>query len=465
MTTPTLPIVLSRDGVDVLSSDEPGHYEFIPPVQPELSPSGDPTLLLVKQEGGAWLQMGVQLTVDEPVLKKIAEALKPVEAAAHPTPTPITLTPVHASVDTVRLLLTTGVGDQVLCEAQASGMPPYTALLRATLTPDQTKAVEEALAGKQKRLRAVYELKLARKAGAHASIRGAATEAIPVLTAEPSVERAASWVEEALTSGTLSLSTQEWGIDAGRLLASAVTEAKGKAATLVFSMQGGAPVSVTNRTDQVVSEVRLEEPRVVPTRREGDLAGWFKAGRKPATLTASAEAPKPGATTSVTLKLGFDPTSAPIAFIEVTGHEGPPTVLRAPAWQPVMVNASGKVSLTVRYSTGAPPFTTEIAADGGERLLQMNELGLVRVTLDASAKKASGATQARVVVNYLRGGQTVESWPVPFRFGDWTDAWFLVTGARDLNGVLEYHWQATKADGSIETGGPTQTDQPTVVIS
>ncbi len=226
----SLPIVLSLDGVDVLATDTAGRYEFIPRVRPEVTGAGDPTLLLVESPGGGLLQLGVQLDVGESLLAAIGEALGPIEAArrAPDGPAPITLRPAPLVVRAARLLLTQEGLEQVLCEAQPSGLPPYTALLRATLSREATRAVEEALHGQHGRLRAAYDVSVERQTGAAARTGNTAVGFTSSST--ESSERTTAW----------------------------------------------------SRT--TASDIRVGGTAAVPAPRSGDLADWFAPGTRPSII-------------------------------------------------------------------------------------------------------------------------------------------------------------------------------------
>src|SRR5262249_49941396 len=151
---------------------------------------------------------------------------------------------------------------------------------------------------------------------------------------------------------------------------------------------------IADRTDDLSSAVRLVEPRQVPCTRASDLAGWFGIGQKPTVISATGAKPS-SAVVPVTVGLGFDPKDTPIAFVEVHG-EGQPPGLRSPAWQPVTLNSAGRLKITVHYTTGDPAYDNEVDAPSGERKLTRVELGVVDVTVDASARKTAGAKQLEV---------------------------------------------------------------------
>jgi hypothetical protein len=453
------PTPFGPEGIEVFPSGDPGRYFYVPRVQPEVGPSGSPAATLVKTSNGGLLQLGAVLTVDQPVLDAIAARLK----ASQDEPVSVRLEQAPIVVRGARLVIATQGGPAELARSQTSQFAPFTALFAAPLNQEQTKAVEEALSGNAGRLKVTYDIERSEKAGAWVEIAGDAVGANAELEGDATQEMARAWVERALADGLLRLDTRQWGADAAGILSKAVDTATEKAAAMALSMRNPPLGPQTDRSDRLAAEVRLEEPRVRPDAREADVADWFAKGGKASVLTAPEQPRARPAPSTVTVKAGFSAVDAPIAFIEVAG-DGPPAVLRAPAWQAVTVNASGRLRLKVRYTSGAPPFETDLEASGGERKLQLEELGVAQVTLDASGRKAAGATQLKVDVVYERDDQEIESWPLKFRYGDWTETWFVVTGGPGLNGTLEYRWQETQADGSVITGGPVRTTESTIVI-
>jgi hypothetical protein len=450
---------MGPEGVEVFPAGDPGHYFYIPRGQPEMASAGSPAVLLVKNSAGGMLQLGSTFTVDPADLAKILTRLN----LAQDVTIPIKLDEAPLKIRGARLTLQMAGAPLELAKAQPSNLPPYTALFRATLNPEQTKAVEAALGGKTGSLTVAYDFDRIEKAGAHALISGEATRAATDLSEDASPEEAESWVQQAIENGTLKLQAEKWGAESESILARAIDAAKGKAVAFVLSMQGPSVTSSSRRLDTLSADVRLEEPRTRSDNRDADVGSWFAHGPKASILTApdTGQASPGGA--PVTVRLRFDPKDAPLAFIEVSG-DGPAAALRGPVWQPVTVNSSGRIHLRVRYTTGAAPFENDIETQTSEHQLLIEELGMAQVVVDANARKTAGASQLKLDVKYVQNGQEADSWPIKFRYGDWTDQWFVVTGGPGLNGSLEYQWQETEADGSTTSGGPLTTHEPNIVI-
>ena len=249
-------------------------YCYLPKVQPESSPSGEPTLLLLKHAAGGILQLGAQFAVPEATLDKIRTVL------SANAPQPIRLQPATLNVRLARLLLSLPAGEQELGRAQPAGLPPHTALFRAALAPGQTDAVETALSGKSGVLKVVYDFDRLVTSGAQVQIQGDATEAAQALAAGASEEQARAWVRQAVASGRLRRTVATYGDPADPLIRAAADAAETKAAQLVLAQQKAAFAPSTERADHISDEIRLEEPRALPECRDSDLASWYAGGRK-----------------------------------------------------------------------------------------------------------------------------------------------------------------------------------------
>jgi hypothetical protein len=446
------------DGVEVLPGDEPGWFYYLPKVQPELSPAGEPTLLLLKQADGGVLQFGAQFAAPEATLDKIRTALS-ADASA-----PIRLQPAPLNARTARLLLRLPAGEQELGRAQPAGLPPNTALFRVSLNSEQTAAVAAALAGKTGELRVVYDFERPVAAGAQVAIQGDATGASRALPAGASEEQARAWVRQAVADGRLRQTVTTHGDPADSIIESAIAAAETKAAQLVLAQQSSAFAPTAERADRIRGEIRLEAPRSLSDSRAGDVGGWFAGGQKARVMTVSAPPPAASGGAPIRVRLGFEAKATPLAFIELRGGAPQPVILRGPQWAPVTLNRSAALQLAVHYTTGAPVFLRPIEAPGPECALALEDLGVARIVVDASARKSAGARKLAVTVRYLRAGEEWDRRPVRFQFGDWIEEWFQVTGASGLNGTLEYQWQETGPDGAETAGGPLTTDHPVIQI-
>jgi hypothetical protein len=159
-----------------------------------------------------------------------------------------------------------------------------------------------------------------------------------------------------------------------------------------------------------------------------------------------------------TVRIGIEVSSdLPIAFVQLTRGQSQMT-LRGPAFTPVTMPANGTdgpLVVKTHYTNGGPAYETTLSASpANEWALTPHDLGLEEVTLDASAAKEAGARQVQIQISYKPSGSgTEDERTINFRYGDWTDHWYVVTRSAGLDGVIEYHWKATDADGA-ETRHP-----------
>jgi hypothetical protein len=449
---------LELDGIEVLAPNDDEVYRYIPAARPETGPNGQPTVMLMKNALGGILQLGAQLSADEAVLTKIRAKLENKPDVTRP----VRLEPAPLQVRAARLMLESPSGAQELQRTQPSALPPSTALFRTSLNTEQTQAVEKVFGGRQGQLRVVYEFDLASQAKAHVRLSGDATQATQTLSQDATETEAREWVEQAVAAGPLRVTEDSSGMEVEPLLKEALQTAKEKAARMVLTFQKRPSNRKTVGDDSVDADVRLAEPRTISLNRATDVADWFTGGQQPVIMAAPTR--EGAASATVQVRLDFEAKEAPLAFVEIKSGNSLLSVLRGPVWAPVTVNTTGTLSLIVHYTTGAPDFATEVAVTDRELPLTPNQLGLALVVLDASARKAAGAKKLNATVRYLRRGVELGNWPFNFKYGDWTEQWFLVMGGPGLNGSLEYVWQETGPDDTTFVGGPLTTDQTTIQI-
>ena len=111
-------------------------------------------------------------------------------------------------------------------------------------------------------------------------------------------------------------------------------------------------------------------------------------------------------------------------------------------------------------------FEIALALPGHEGwILQPKDLGLKLISLDATARRKARSTSAQIRVRYQPTGEgTEDEQLLNFRYGDWTQTWFVVTRKPDLGGYLEYEWKETIADGSVIKHPVVKTDQSDIVL-
>jgi hypothetical protein len=136
------------DGVSLVA--EPGPpltLRYVPAAPtPELSPSGAPTLLIVKSPQTAILQFGVHFELppdgQTALLAKVAK-INPALAGARLQPAMM-----HVESAVARLADDNGLLAQIGVSSPTSSFPPYAALFNVTLNPDQTAQAMSAVNGR-----------------------------------------------------------------------------------------------------------------------------------------------------------------------------------------------------------------------------------------------------------------------------------------------------------------------------
>jgi len=376
---------------------EPGDW-----VVPELSPAGEPNVILLRTGGGGTLQLGVQLRA-----------------------------PSVSSVREARLEVVTPGGWHTLTASTTQGFPPYTAVFHSGLSLDQAAAAASALSGAADQVRVIYEISRVTESGAEVVVEGEAVD----VGGRPGID--AGWVENAIAQGVMTLREEHWGPAGDAVLARAAAAAKDKAALMIRSLAPGEPTAVR-------ATVRLVEPALVQQSLSADIGSWFGTLKGRVLWAGSSTAQTSG---GVRVRLGFEAKDAPIAFIQLRG-EGE-TALRGPVFPPVNLapTAAGTVEAITHYSTGQPPYAKRFTVSSPELVLGPEDAGLTTVELDATARKAAGMKTLTATVKYIRDGETVEDWTVTFRYGDWSESWFVVTAGSPAE--WEYDWKETPEGGDV----------------
>lgn len=275
------PIFVSHDGLDVIAGQRPGEFLFMPRVQAEVTHAGAPTLMLITNEHGGLFQAGAVFDADDGTLRETRAAVQ----ARVGQGTVITLARAPLTVRHATLVATSAIGDEVLGDVQTASIPPYTALFRVMLTPQQTATVLAALGGEAGRLRIVYTFELQTTAGALVRIDGDVSSAASAMGTPPSARAAITWIERALVDRVLTVTESHWGPDAEPVLAATRADCKAKVVAMLLERAIDRAVAA----DRHLSfESRIEKPRAIRDTRAGDVAKWFSGGRKPLVIAQPA---------------------------------------------------------------------------------------------------------------------------------------------------------------------------------
>jgi hypothetical protein len=370
-------------------------------------------------------------------------------------------------------------GVTTLQETTSSNMPPYTAIFHVPLTAEAAASVKEALGGKQGVLSIRYTIEVQRRARATAQVSGTFDRS--ALPDRCSNEEAASLVGAALAAGQLQVTQRTEGPASDDLRSAAREGALARAAAMLASaIADGQPTEEPCSTprspvpgpltiDATVSLAAVVKDETV---RSTDIATWWRGGMKPAAVGSGAEAPAGGPQASDipsagALTIDRALAGAPVAFVEAKGALSS-ALLRGPDFAPASFAApvGSSIRIVSRYTDGGPPYESEIVWPGGAGcVLGAPELGLARVTLDASRRKAAGAQSLAARVTYAPSGAgTPDHHESRFRYGDWSDTWLVVTRDKGLSGELSLEWRETAQDGA-ETKHPQEARQePNIVL-
>jgi hypothetical protein len=450
------------------NKNEPSTFFYLPrEPKPEPDPQGKPTLTLWVSEQGAMLQCAAQWGADAELLVELRDYLA---QKFQLDPVLIRLSPAPVSVKGVTLSMGDGAGKfRALKTASSSGYSPYTTVFNVQLTAEEKTQAVAALNGRQRFLSIGYQMALAVEILAETAIAGDVREDIAVLGKEATLEACLAQIETAIAAGRLSLTHSGTAEPSDAIWQKAERLVKEKAATILQRFVQGAIANPAQST--IEASVSLADTAMLPIERSTDVSSWFPKGKGtdhirvlPASIPGSDQPPPPPVTTGRTVRLGFDAKEIGIAFIQLTQGDAKQT-LRAPDFNSITLPANQSANpllVKTHYTDSGPPFEVTLATPSAEGwVLSPKDLGLVKVAIDGSALREAGCKQARVRVLYRPSGKGSEDdRTIYLRRDDWTASWYIVTRSSNLNGVLEYEWKETKADGSVVKHPFVTTDKP-----
>ena len=455
------------------SSDDPSLFFFVPANPgPELDSQNRPTLLMLVSGTGAILQLGSNWKVDPSVL----QALRSEAAKRHPEfdAATIRLSAGASSVQKVILSLGDGRGSfDVLQSSSSSGFPPYSAIFNARLTAQQKELAVAALNGRSGFLKIAYFVTVSALASIEVTIAGSVGDDLAKLDSSSTLEDCRHLIEAALMGGRLTRAASEQGPVSAEMRQKAQRLATEKAAGALLQMTRLAKSSPAN-TDLKVA-AKLTDTVMTSEERSTDISSWFPGGTGPDHVKplpgAGTVAPpvSPPSETDDPVLLGFDVTAdLPIAFVEIA-RAGTKAVLRPPAFEKVTlarVESSDPATVTTAYTDGGPPFKSTLAAPAANGwVLKLEDLGLQKVVVDASARRAAGAREVRVRIRYRPSDQgSDDDRTIYLREDTWTTAFYEVTRSATLAGILEIEWKETGADGSVKNGR-SETSDPNLKLT
>jgi hypothetical protein len=459
------------DGVECWPSlDDVATWLYVAgPLGPERNPqTGAPTLGLLSVGSSGVLQCGAQWAADPRTLDRIRAS-----AAERAGLAEVRLSPAPVAVKTARLeLVGRGGASGLLQETATSNFTPYTALFHVPVDGDQMNRIKEALGGSPGILTVSYVIVVQRRTRVTARVTGS-IEA-PLTDSDQSPENLLGLVRTVLAAGQLTLEEGVEGPAPDELRTQARNGALDRAAAIFQTTSAQLKNDMRPGAVSIDASVTLAGVIEAETSRTTDIATWWQAGEKPALLGGGVATHAPSSPDrsepnpmrlpiSGLMSLSQGMKDAPIAFVRVTAGDTA-TVLRGPDFAPASLSApiGARIPICVHYTDGGPSYETTVSWGGGPGCtLGPAELGIVRLSLDASSRKEAGAQNVSAKVSYSPfGGGTADTHEMRFRFGDWTEEWFVISRDPGLAGQLAVEWREVARDGST-TEHPLKASQET----
>lgn len=442
------------------SADDPGTFFYLPAQpSPELLPAGVPAASLVATGDGGFFQLGVHWDLSQAQLQALQQYLS---RQFPDLASPPRLVPEGLTVDAVKLILQMPDGSaDVIATGTSSGYPPFAAVFNLTLDGAHFAQASSALSGREHVLKVRYEISGQSTVACTVTISGDVRPDLQQLDAEADTDACRSQLGSAITDGRLQLVVS--GDDVAPEL---------RDRTIQTAMDHGAEVlhrMLAGDTDldaaHLTASATLTDTRPVQWTREADVGQWFSRGNAVKLMVAATPPAAAGGTIKRTFKLGFDPKDFPIAFVQISS-DAAREILQPPAFNPVMLtlDPAKPVTITTNYTDGGPPYRVQVDARD-ESALTPQQLGFCPVSFDGSARKQNGARQIKVRVKYLPAADGSEDeHAINWKYGDWTDSWYLISRGSGLEGVMEYSWQETAGDDTVTDHPASKTSETQVKL-
>jgi hypothetical protein len=458
------------DGVECWPSlDDVATWLYVAgPLGPERNPqTGAPTLTLLTVGRSGILQCGAQWAADPRTLDQIRES-----AAERAGLAEVRLSPAPVAVKTARLeLVGRGGASALLQETATSNFTPYTALFHVPVDGDQMSRVKEALGGSPGILTVSYLMVVQRRTRVTARVTGSVE--VASTDSDQSPENLLGLVRTALAAGQLALEEGVEGPAPDELRTQARNAALDRAAVLLQTTSAQPKDDLMRGAISINATVTLAGVTEAETSRTTDVAKWWQAGGSPSLLgggvashasSPDSSEPNPiGLPITGLMSLAQGLKGAPIAFVRANVGDAA-IVLRGPDFAPASFAAPNyaRIPISVHYTDGGPSYETTVSWGGGPSCtLGPADLGIVRLSLDASSRKEAGAQIVSATVSYSPSdGGTADTHEMRFRFGDWTEEWFVISRDPGLAGQLVVEWREVARDGST-TEHPLKASQET----
>jgi hypothetical protein len=434
---------------------------------PDKDASGKPALNFFVTDQTAMLQFSTRWELPVDVFEALRKPLH--EQFPDSEPASIRFSPAPLSIEGVTLTLTDKGQEENLQTVTSANFPPYSALFNVTLTPEQKARVASALNGRTGVLEVSYRFSLSTEVSVETSITGDVSDDIADLRPSATRTDCQARIEAALAEGRLQLVRTGSDDAPAELREKADGMAKEKAVDMLQRITAQAELNPDAANLKVTALATI--PTSIPLTRSTDVGSWYshsngaKVTVVPSTNGATAE--RKATSASIRVGVGFDLKDAPVAFVQLNWDREQATI-RPPVFNPVTLNGKTDKPLVVKtfYTDGGSPFEANVLSlPANELKLTPPDIGLAQVMIDASARRKAGATQAQIQVSYEPAGNgTADERLIRFRFGDWTDSWYVVTRSSGLGGTLKVRRTETNSDGSVVTHPAVTTDKTAITF-
>lgn len=496
-------------------ASDPQMFYYIPgKPQPELDALGKPILSLWVSDRGALLQLQTRWAIASEQLMALKQ-----ELARRHTLEVSQIQLRSAPITQPQVLLAIGNRQaefQTVETVQSSGIAPYSAIFNTPLTAPEKDSAVAALNGNANSLSVTYQGELQVQAIATAVIEGdvsldvqqliesATRDETPNLRdriwgkpSSPSKTRSPLSLDACLRQIEAALQTQRLNLKwtgaerASLALQDQVSQqVKQNAAHQLLHLAQSLRLEKDKiQTSHLQTTAQASEIQTYEVKQQTDISTWFiqsrgtdlirvspvsleepsRTGDQPAPDQESPTSTEP-TSTEMTIQLGFDGSDAPIASIQVTWGSDTASLQR-PAFEPVVITGDGELLvIETRYTLGGPAFVTKLPISDSQPqiwTLTPEQLGLASIVVDGSRPQAEGAKKARITVRYQPSGSgTPDSKIINFhqRDRDWQAHWYVITRSSELDGVIEWYWQETPAQGAGTKHPPVRTQTPPIQL-
>lgn len=466
---PNIPLELHEiDGISwYKTTDSSKKFAYIPPSpRPQVGPDGTPMASLMTHTAGGMLQVSAQWKIETEELQAVYKNIARIEGL-DAEDIQLTLAPVN--VKAAKLWLGDGETVKTLLQTNTTAASfPHSAIFNAILTKPQANAAAASLAGREKFLKVCYDVSLPVIVQAGFSLKGDASE---VTTHDDlTLDQALEWIKQALDKQDLDLIQFGSAPADSALWSEAKSQVINKAAEVLLELsQKTSLPHAQQESSSFQTAITLEDTVESALDACTDVAQWLigrplSAIQIVGTLPQAETTEVPSGTVRITPSDEW-PQELPIAFIRVACGEAIAT-LKPPNFAAVELACSdGPLNITTHYSSGGDSYTHQLDSTQSNINLNLSDLGLVNIKIDASARQEAGAKKLRIDVAYFPEGNG-ERGRESFYFRDdtWTSDWVIITRAPSLAGTLEYEFKETSANSQITHSDELQTTESNIIL-